>query len=73
MQVKTDLDHLFVVISQLLAVVGSVAAASRAIFGPLPYSAVVILVELVILIFVINLAVLNASHIVQFTLILNFR
>ena len=70
---KSDIDHLFVVITQLFAAVGYGATASRMAFGPLPYPAVVLLVELVKLLFTINLAVFNASHIVQFVLIFNIR
>ena len=57
----------------MFAVLVSSGVAIRAVFGPLPYPLVVALVELIKIIFALNLAVLNASHIVQFVIILNFR
>ena len=57
----------------MFAVLVSSGVAIRAVFGPLPYPLVVAIVELIKIIFALNLAVLNASHIVQFVIILNFR
>ena len=72
-QVKTDIDHLFVLVSQLSTIVATLGTATRIIFGPLPYILVVIMVELLKFLLAVNLAFLNASYIVQFFLIFDFR
>ena len=73
LQVKSDIDHLFVLVSQTFTTIATLGTASRAIYGPLPYYAVVVYVELVKMLLVVNLAILNASYVLQFFIIFNFR
>ena len=72
-QVKSVVDHLFVVVSELWFTVAIFGNTSRAIFGPLPYTIVVITIELLKMLLATNLAILNASYVVQFLTILNLR
>ena len=52
--------------------IATLGTAIRAVYGPLPYHAVVILVELLKMVLAVDLATLNASYIVQFFIIFNF-
>ena len=72
-QVKSEVDLLFVLVSQYWYLVALGATSIRAIYGPLPYYVVVVLVELLKMILALNLAVLNASYIIQFFIIFDFR
>ena len=45
----------------------------QAIFGPLPYEAVVVIVEIMKIVITVNLGLLNASHFVQILIIFDFR
>ena len=58
---------------QIFSIITIIGTASKAIFGPLPYYAVVVMVELMKLVFAFNMAILNASFIMQFFIIFNFR
>ena len=46
---------------------------SRAIFGPLPHCAVVIIVEIMKVVITVDLGILNVSHVVQILIIFDFR
>ena len=70
---KSDIDHLFVLVSQIWTVVAAMGTVSRAIFGPLPYYAVVIFVEMLKVLLAVNLGILNTSCIVQFFIIFDMR
>ena len=73
MQVKSEIDLLFVLVSQFWYLIALGGASTRLIYGPLPYYAVVVLVELLKMVLTLNLAVLNASYIIQFFIIFDFR
>ena len=60
---------LFLLIFALHAMVGT---ASLAIFGPLPYIAVVIIVEIIKIVVMFNLGILNFSCVVQIILVIDF-
>ena len=70
---KSEIDLLFVLVSKSFYVIGLAGTSTRAIYGPLPYFVVVVLVELLKISFVLNLAVLNASYIIQFFIIFDFK
>ena len=70
---KSEIDHLYVTVSEVFTLIITIGTASRVIFGPLPYCSVVILIELMKMLIAVDLAILNASYIVQFFIIFNFR
>ena len=72
-QVKSDIDHIFVVVCEIFYVLTCSSFASRAIFGPLPHPAVITIVEMIKLTTLFNLGILNFSHIVQFIIIYDLR
>ena len=72
-QVKSEVDLLFVLVSQFWYLIALGGTSIRATYGPLPYYAVVVLVELLKMILALNLAVLNASYIIQFFIIFDFK
>jgi hypothetical protein len=71
--VKSEIDLLFVLVTKSFYIIGLAGTSIRAIYGPLPYFAVVVLVELLKMSFVLNLAVLNASYIIKFFIIFDFK
>ena len=70
---KSEIDLLFVLVSKSFYVIGLAGTSTRAIYGPLPYHAVAVLVELLKMILAFNLAVLNASYFIQFFIIFDFK
>ena len=46
-QVKSNIDRHFVVGSQIVTVIVAAGSGTKAIFGPLPYFLVVIMVEII--------------------------
>ena len=71
-QVKNDVDQLFVINTQIIYVFKIACTLARAVYGPLPLFAVVIIVETLKCLVVFELAILNVSHSVQLLLIVNF-
>ena len=72
-QVKSDIDYLFVLVNQIWTTVVTLGTGSRAIIGPLPYSVVVVGVELGKAFVCVQLVILNASLILQCLIIIDFR
>ena len=72
-QIKSDIDKLVIIIAQILTLNLAFGAVCRAIFGPLPYYAVVIIVEIGKIVLTVNLGILNASHIVHILIVFDFR
>ena len=70
---KSDIDLLFVLMSQTWYFIAFGGTSIRALYGPLPYPAVVVIVELLKMILTLNLAILNASYVIQFFIIFNFK
>ena len=59
--------------AQLFTLNAAVGGASRAIFGPLPYYAVIIIVEIMKIGLTVNLGILNVSHLAQILIVFDFR
>ena len=55
----------------IFALNAMVGTASLAIFGPLPYTAVVIIVEIMKIVAPFNLGILNFSRVVQIILVID--
>ena len=73
MQVKSEIDYLFVLGSQAVAALLTAGTLAKVLYGSLPYCVVAVMVELLKLVFTINITLLNVSFIVQFIMIFNFR
>ena len=73
LKVKSDIDHIHVVISQIFTAVTFFGVFCRGVFGSLPYTVVAAIVEVLKATITFNLGILNLSHIAQFAIIYNIR
>ena len=71
MQVKSDVDNMFLVICELLVFIAFSCVIFRIILGPFPYLVVVVLVEILKLCLSFNVGLLNISSLLQFIMIYN--
>ena len=72
-QIKNDIDQFLMVFAQIFTIAVTFGSICRAVFGPLPYFAVVIIIEVCKLAFTVNMGILNTSHLVQILIIFDFR
>ena len=71
LQVKSDVDNMFIVTCELIVIIVFSCVILRVIFGPFPYLAVVALVEILKLCLSFNVGMLNISNLLQFLMIYN--
>ena len=72
-QVKSDIDHLLILVMHVSVLNAAIGGASRAIIGPLPYPVVVVIVEIVKICVTVHLGILNFSRLVQILIVVDFR
>ena len=69
---KSDIDHLMILVMHVFVLNATIGGASRAIVGPLPYPVVVIIVEIMKIVVTANLGILNFSRLVQILIVVDF-
>ena len=72
-QIKSDIDHLIAVFAQILTLDILLGVGFRKFYGPLPYGAVVVIVEIMKIVIMIIIGILTFSHFVQILIIFDFR